>query len=113
MSDFRGADYLLLGVYNSEAWARQVGERFLQQKRGSGRLPLFTTLEAAPVDIEDAFARLFDEDVLQLTPCAKKVTAPAAVDAGIIGRVVWQLKRDGACSGGTPACRLGIRPTWS
>ena len=33
---FRGADYLLLGVYNSEAWARQVGQQFLQQKCGSG-----------------------------------------------------------------------------
>ena len=37
---FRGADYLLLGVYNSEAWARQVGERFLNQKCGSGGFPI-------------------------------------------------------------------------
>ena len=72
---------------------------------------LFTTLEAASVDIEDAFARLFDEGVLQLTPRAKKVTTSAALDAGIIGRVV--LVAQAYAAGGTPACRLGIRPTWS
>ena len=49
----RVAHYLFFGLYSTEEWARQVGERFLREKRRSAG-PLLVTLEPALADIEDA-----------------------------------------------------------